>query len=45
VDPVLADVRACLMIGGFTVTEPSDYEVIPALEAEVDAMGGVRLLD
>jgi ABC-type phosphate/phosphonate transport system substrate-binding protein len=44
-DPALADVRTCLMINGFTVTQPSDYDVIPAIEAAVDALGGVRLLE
>jgi hypothetical protein len=33
------------MINGFTVTQPSDYDVIPAIEAAVDALGGVRLLE
>ena len=45
VDPDLADLRVRLMIGGFTPTQPSDYEVIPALEAAVERKGGLRLLE
>lgn len=44
-DPELADVRAALMIGGFTATSADDYEVIPRLEAGIEAGGGLRLLD
>ena len=44
-EPSLADVRAALMIGGFTVTEPAEYEAILELEAAVEAQGGLRLLD
>jgi hypothetical protein len=31
------------MITGFTRTTESDYEVIPLLEAAVEARGGIRL--
>lgn len=44
-DAALADVRSCLMIGGFTLTSPADYDVIPALETAVDQKGGLHLLD
>lgn len=40
-DPALADVRESLMIGGFTVTEPADYDVILTLEAAVMERGGL----
>ncbi len=40
-DPALADVRGTLMIGGFTVTEPADYDVILTLEAAVMEKGGL----
>lgn len=43
-DGRLADVRAALMIGGFTATVPSDYDAILALEADVQQRGGVELL-
>lgn len=41
----LADVRAALMIGGLTLTRPSDYDVILELEAQIEAKGGLRLLE
>ena len=37
-------VFACA-IGGFTLTSPGDYDVIPALETAVDQKGGLHLLD
>ncbi len=43
-DPVLESVRATLMIGGFTATVPSRYDVILELEAEVEGKGGLALL-
>ncbi len=43
-DARLADVRAALMIGGFTATLPSDYDAILALEADVQRRGGLALL-
>lgn len=43
-DPGLADVRAALMIGGFTLTQRSDYDAILDLEARIEASGGLRLL-
>lgn len=42
-DPALASVRESLMITGFTRTAESDYEVIPLLEAAVEARGDIRL--
>lgn len=44
VDPVLAEVRATLMIGGFTVTTAEDYAAILTLEADVERRGGLVLL-
>lgn len=43
-DPGLSDVRAALMIGGFTHTLPADYDVILELEAAIEAKGGLHLL-
>lgn len=43
-DPDLAEVREILMIGGFTATEPQDYDAILRLEAEVLRRGDVALL-
>ena len=43
-DPELADVRARLMISGFTATKPSDYDAILRLEEDVERQGGLALL-
>ena len=43
-DPQLADVRATLMIGGFTVTSAEDYAAILTLEADVQRRGDIKLL-
>lgn len=44
IDPSLVDVRAVLMIGGFTVTTPEDYDAILTLEADVVRRGDVDLI-
>jgi len=44
-DANLAGIREALMLSGFTVTEPSDYDLIPRLEEKVAARGGLRLLE
>lgn len=41
-DPGLSDVRAQLMICGFSQTTPADYEIIPALEQSLQVRGGLR---
>lgn len=44
-EPSLADVRAALMISGFTQTRPADYDAILQLEDAVEARGGLRLIN
>jgi ABC-type phosphate/phosphonate transport system substrate-binding protein len=42
-DPALASARNALLITGVSFLERSDYDVIPALEREAEAAGGLHL--
>lgn len=44
-DPGLSEIRHTLMIDGFTATAASDYDEILDLESEIEAAGGLHLLD
>lgn len=43
-DPSLESARQALLLSGFSILDAKDYDRILALEAEVDAAGGVKLL-
>ena len=43
-DPSLESARQALLLSGFSILDAKDYDRILALEAEVDAAGGVALL-
>jgi ABC-type phosphate/phosphonate transport system substrate-binding protein len=43
-DPALAEPRKALLIDGASLLSPSDYAVIPALERDMEAKGGVDLI-
>lgn len=43
-DPALSEARDALLLSGHSVLDPAAYEVIPALEAEMEAAGGLALL-
>jgi ABC-type phosphate/phosphonate transport system substrate-binding protein len=43
-DPALAETRDALLLAGFSVLEPHDYDIIPGYEAAVDQAGGLKLL-